>query len=97
MLPPVGIEPRPLMASDSKSNTILSGLAWHVLFRRSLNFCWTYMIQLESIEHDYISLSLTSKCKVSPERRVLDLESEIMRGPGSIPLGVSFFTGFFFT
>ena len=53
------------------------------------------MIQLESIEHDYISLSLTSKCKVSPERRVLDLESEIMRGPGSIPLGVSFSLDFF--
>ena len=53
------------------------------------------MIQLESTEHDHISLSLTSKCKVSPERRVLDLESEVMRGPGSIPLGVSFFTGFF--
>ena len=26
MLPPVGIEPRPLIASDSKSNTILSTL-----------------------------------------------------------------------
>ena len=33
--------------------------------------------------------------KVSPERRVLDLESEVMRGPDSIPLGVLFFTGFF--
>ena len=29
MLPPVGIEPRPLIASDSKSNTILSGLSSH--------------------------------------------------------------------
>ena len=55
------------------------------------------MIPLESIEHDYISLSLTSKCKVSPERRVLDLQSEVMRGPGSIPLGALFFTGFFFS
>ena len=35
------------------------------------------MIQLESIEHDYIS----------QERRVLDLESEVMRGTGSIPTG----------
>ena len=26
-------------ASDSKSNTILSTLTWHVLLRRSLNFC----------------------------------------------------------
>ena len=37
MLPPVGIEPTPF--SDSKSNTILSTLTWHVLLRRSLNFC----------------------------------------------------------
>ena len=32
--------------------------------------------------------SLASKCQVSVERRVLDLESEVMRGWGSIPLGV---------
>ena len=38
-LPPVGIEPAPLITSDSKSNTILSTLTWHVLLRRSLNFC----------------------------------------------------------
>ena len=33
------------------------------------------------------SLSLTSKCQLSPERIVLDLESEPMKGPGSIPTG----------
>ena len=60
MLPPVGIEPGPLITFDSKSNTILSGLTWHVLLRRSLTSVhesldfWTEMIQLESIEHDYI-------------------------------------------
>ena len=27
---------------------------------------------------------LTSTCQVSPEMRVLDLESEVMIGPGSI-------------
>ena len=31
--------------------------------------------------------SLTSKCPFSSERRVLDLESEAMRGPGYIPTG----------
>ena len=36
MLPPVGIEPRPLIASDSKSNTILSTLTWHLLARLRL-------------------------------------------------------------
>ena len=30
---------------------------------------------------------LSSKCQVSVERRVLDLESEGMRGPNSIPTG----------
>ena len=40
--PQVGIEPRPLIAYDSKPNTLLSTLTWHVLLRRSLNFCsWT--------------------------------------------------------
>ena len=28
---------------------------------------------------------LSSTCQDSPDRRVLDLESEVMRGPGSIP------------
>ena len=39
MLPPVEIEPGPLITSDSKSNTLLSQLVRHVLLRRSLNFC----------------------------------------------------------
>ena len=40
---------------------------------------------------------LQTKCQVSVERRVLDLESEAMRGLGSIPAreGVTFFTRFF--
>ena len=36
MLPPVGIEPRPLITSDSKCNTILSGLTWHFFVRLRL-------------------------------------------------------------
>ena len=39
MLPPVGIEPRPLITSDSKSSTILSTLTCHVLLRRSCQLC----------------------------------------------------------
>ena len=46
------------------------------------------MIWWESIEHDYIR-SLKSqyykRCQLSLERRVLNLESEVMRGLGSIP------------
>ena len=39
MLFPVGIEPGPFIISDPKSNNILSTLTWHVLLRKSLNFC----------------------------------------------------------
>ena len=35
-LPPMRIKPG---ISDSKSNTLLSELIWHVLLRESLNFC----------------------------------------------------------
>ena len=50
---------------------------------------WTWMIQLESIEHDYIripSLSITSKFQACVERRVLNLELDVMKGPCSIPV-----------
>ena len=46
------------------------------------------MIKGESIGHDYIRnlvSVLLEKCQVSPERIALDLESEVMRGLGSIP------------
>ena len=51
MLPPVGIEPRSLITSDSKSNTILSTLTWHMLLRRSLNFCsyTTWYVDLDDL------------------------------------------------
>ena len=39
---------------------------------------------------------LSSTCQVSVERRVLDLESEVMRGLGSIPTGDSIFHWIFF-
>ena len=35
------------------------------------------------------NLSFTSNCQVSMERIVLDLESQVMRGLGSIPPGVN--------
>ena len=40
---------------------------------------------------------LSSTCQVSVERRVLDLESEAMRGPGSIPTGGNILSLDFFT
>ena len=39
---------------------------------------------------------LSSTCQVSPEMRVLDLESEVMRGPGSIPTVGNYFSLDFF-
>ena len=38
---------------------------------------------------------LSSTCQVSPERRVLDLGSEVMRGPSSIPTGGNIFQRMF--
>ena len=48
---PRGIEPRPLISSDSKSNIILPGLTWHVLLKGSLNFCscTTWFLDLEEL------------------------------------------------
>ena len=34
---------------------------------------------------------LSSTCQISSERIVLDLELEVMRGPGSIPTGSNIF------
>ena len=42
--------------------------------------------------HEYIrSLKSQSQCQLSPKRRVLDLESEVMTGPASIPTGGNIF------
>ena len=51
MLPLVEIEPRPLITSDSKSNTLLSELVRHVLLRGSLNFCscTTWFLDLDDL------------------------------------------------
>ena len=44
MLPPVGIEPRTLITSDSKSNTLLSALTWHMLVRLRLYVPYIVML-----------------------------------------------------
>ena len=38
-----------------------------------------------------LKISLSSTCQISVERIVLDLESEVMRGPGSINTGGNIF------
>ena len=82
----VGIEPGPLITSDAKSNTLLSGLTWHVLVRRSLNFCscTTWFLDItDSVRINRVwlyirnlSLSLTSKCQLSPERLTFACKTE---------------------
>ena len=46
MLPSMGIEPRPLMTFDSKSNPILSELSWHLLLRQRLKDSYIVMFYL---------------------------------------------------
>ena len=78
----IGFAPQPIITQAFISNTLLSELIWHVLLRRSLNFCscttcFLDLIDLVRINKGSKSLSLTSKCQVSSERGVLDLESEV--------------------
>ena len=95
MLSTVGIEPRPLIASDSKSNTIMSTLTLHSLVRLRL---WDpYIVMLywfllnpskskyQVVHEQKFKDLLSNTWQVSVERLVLNLESEAMRGRGSIP------------
>ena len=68
MLPPVGKEPGPLIASDSKSNTILSTLPWHLLARLRLGSSYSHalLIPLKSSK---------SKYQVVHEQKFKDLSS----------------------
>ena len=95
--PPVGIEP--LISSDSKSNSPFACKA------ETLGSLYSYAILILTkssksknqvvYKHKFKDL-LSSTFLTSLERRLLDLESEVMRGPGSIPTrGIIFVTGFF--
>ena len=105
MLPLVGIEPRPLITSDSKSSTLLSTLAWHVLLRRSLNFCscTTWFFNLD----DSVKINRTwlyKEPKVSVLQANVNLvqkgecwtwNQRLWEAQVLFPLRVTFFTGFF--
>ena len=96
MLPPVGIEPRPLITSDSKSKSMtetLSSLYSHAL----LILTESSKSKNQVVHEQKFKDLLSSTCQVSPERRLLDLELEVMRGPGSIPTGGNIFHWIFFT
>ena len=90
MLPSVGIEPGPLINSDSKSNLTfacktetLGSLYNHALLILLKSLKSKYQVVKEQKFKDLLS----STCPVSVESMVLNLESEVRRGPGSIPTG----------
>ena len=90
MLPSVGIEPGPLINSDSKSNLTsacktetLGSLYNHALLILLKSLKSKYQVVKEQKFKDLLS----STCPVSVESMVLDLESEGRRRPGSIPTG----------
>ena len=86
MLPPVGIEPRPLITSDSKSNTTfwtkltfacktetLSSLHSHAL----LILTESSKSKKQVVHEQKFKDLLSSTCLTSSERRLLDFESEV--------------------
>ena len=77
--------------SDSKSNTLLCELIWHVLLRRSLNFCscTTWFLDLVRIDRTW----LYKETKVSVLQAIyakLVRKGERWRFRGSILTGVAF-------
>ena len=94
MLPPVGIEPWPLITSDSKS-IILSELVRHVLLRRSLNFCSCTTLDLDDLvrinrarlfQEPQVSV-LQANAKLVQKGECWTRSQIVMRGQGSIPIG----------
>ena len=102
---PVGIEPRPLITFDSKSDTVLSGLTWYVLFMRSLNFCscTTWCLDLgDSVRISRVWLYKESKVSVLQANVNLVQKWEcwtwnqrLWEALALFPLRVIFFTGYF--
>ena len=96
MLPPVGTEPGPVITSDSKSNTpFWTNLAFSCKTETSGSLhSHVLLILTESsksknqvVHEQKFKDLLSSKCQVIVQRIVLDLGSEAVRGPGSIPTG----------
>ena len=90
MVPTMGIEHRPLITFDSKSNTLLSGLPWHLLVRLRLWASYIVMLYWFPLDHQSLKIKwcMNRSLRISLLAHVpiaqLDLESEVM---GSIPTG----------
>ena len=95
MLSPVGIEPGPLKTSDSFYTNLtfacktenLGSLYSHALLIPT---------KYQAVHEQKFKDLLSSTCQVSVERIVLDLESEVLRGLGSIPTGGNILSQDFF-
>ena len=98
MLPPVGIEPGPLIASDSKSNTNLTFACKTESLGSLYSHALLILLKSSKSKHQVVHEQkfkdlLSSTCQVSVERIVSDLESE---EPGFYShWGLHFVTGFF--
>ena len=91
MLPPVGIEPGPLIEIACKTET-LGSLYIHALLIPTKSSKSKNQVVHEQKFKDLLS----NTCQISSERRVLDLESEVMRDLGSILTGGNIFHWIFF-
>ena len=104
MLPLVGIEPGSLITSDSKSNTLLSGLSWHLLVRLRLTdpyivlLFWLSLNPLSSSEsknqvvHEQkFKDFLSSTCQVSQKKKMAVLGIRGCERPGFYSTGGNIF------
>ena len=90
MLLTVSTEP---LASDSKSNTLLSGLLWHVLLWRPLNFCLDFddlvRINRAGIYKEPEVSVLQANVKLVQNGECWTWNQRLIRGLGSIRTGAN--------
>ena len=94
-------EPGPLIASDSKFNTILSGLTWHMLLRRFLNFCscTTLFLDLDDsvrINRAWIYKEPKANVNLVQRGECWTCNQRLWEAWILFPLGVTFFIGPFY-
>ena len=94
MLPSVRIESGPLITSESKSNTILSGTDLACAIQEIFKLLFMHHLILDN--EPKVSV-LEANVNLGLQRRVLDLESEVHDWPGFyLLLGSNFFHWIFF-
>ena len=83
--PPMSNEPRPLISLWFQvQHFCKSGQTWHLLIKLRLQALYSHALLIltkshkskNQVAHEQKCKDLSSTCHISPERRVLDLESE---------------------